>query len=134
MVSYVLDTNVVSALMRGDSTTEERLLRESPTSVYLTQPVIAEVRYGLARLPRSRRRTELTSRFELLTNALPRQTWSDDVSARYGVLKAALELSGTRLEDFDLAIAAHALTLRARLATRNVKHFSRIADLEIDHW
>jgi predicted nucleic acid-binding protein len=115
MASYVLDTNVVSALMRGDSAAEERLLRESPTSVYLTQPVIAEVRYGLARLPRSRRRAELTDRFELLASGLPRLDWSDEVSARFGALKAALEVSGARLEDFDLAIAAHALAVRAKL-------------------
>ena len=63
MASYILDTNVVAALMRGEGETEDRLLREKPNDVYLVQPVIAEVEYGLARLPRSRRRSELAKRF-----------------------------------------------------------------------
>lgn len=134
MTSYVLDANIVSALMRGETETEERLLRESPTAVYLTQPVIAEIHYGLARLPRSRRRDGLTNRFELLVRALPRASWTDEVSARYGTVKAALETAGIRIEDFDVAIAAHALALGAVLATRNLKHFSRISELEVEGW
>ena len=49
MASYVLDTNVVAALMRGEGEAEERLLHQRPNEVYLVQPVIAEVEYGLAR-------------------------------------------------------------------------------------
>jgi len=134
MTSYLLDTNIVSALMRGERAVEERLLKESPGSVYLAQPVIAEVRYGLARLPASRRRTALAERFELLAEVLPRANWSDEVSTHYGPVKAALELQGERLEDFDVAIAAHALVLDATLATRNTKHFSRIPDLKTESW
>src|SRR5262245_32530397 len=134
MGCYVLDTNVVSALMRGESDVEERLLEEAPGSVYLAQPVIAEIRYGLARLPRSRRRDLLTPRFELIMRALPRASWSDDASQQYGTIKAALELAGQRLDDFDLAVAAHALTLGAVVATRNVKHFSRVSELEVESW
>jgi tRNA(fMet)-specific endonuclease VapC len=134
MGSYVLDTNVVSALMRGEGDVEDRLLEEAPGSVYLPQPVIAEIRYGLARLPRSRRRDTLTSRFDLLTRTLPRAAWSDEVSQRYGSVKAALETAGQRLDDLDLAIAAHALVLSATLATRNVKHLSGVADLAVEHW
>ena len=134
MASYVLDTNIISALMRGESDVEDRLLDEAPGSVYLAQPVIAEIRYGLARLPRSRRRDILTGRFDLLTRTLPRATWSDEVSEQYGNVKAQLETTGQRLDDFDLAIAAHALTLGATLATRNVKHFSRLAVLDVERW
>ena len=47
---YVLDTSVISALMRGEVAAERRLLNQSPSSVFLVQPVLAEIRYGLARL------------------------------------------------------------------------------------
>lgn len=134
MPIYVLDTNVVSALMAGDRDTEARLLREQPTSVYLAQPVVAEIRYGLSRLPRSRRRDSLTSRFELLAPVLARAVWTDSVSERYGSIKARLEKDGERIEDFDVAIAAHAIALDATLATRNLKHFSRIPGLPLERW
>ncbi|MGH9338669.1 MAG: type II toxin-antitoxin system VapC family toxin [Acidobacteriota bacterium] len=134
MPSYLLDTNIVSALMRGERQVQERLLKENPGSVYLAQPVIAEVRYGLARLPRSRRRAARADRFELLAGAIPRANWSDEVSAIYGTVKTALELYGERLEDFDIAIAAYALALDVTLATRNEKHFTRISDLKTESW
>ena len=134
MSFLLLDTNIVSALMGGDRQVEDLLLDQRPGGVCLMQPVIAEIRYGLSRLPSSRRRTELVERFELLSGVLPRVAWSDEVSWWYGSLKAALERRGERLEDFDLAIAAHALAMDATLVTRNERHFSRIPDLKAVRW
>jgi len=134
MASYVLDTNVVSALMRGDGEVEERLLRQQPNEVYLVQPVVAELEYGLARLPRSRRRSQLAKRFSLLAGVLPRAHWSDEVSRSFGSVKSELERIGRRIEDFDVAIAAHAIALDATLATRNLAHFSRVPQLECESW
>jgi tRNA(fMet)-specific endonuclease VapC len=134
MASYVLDTNVVAALMRGEGETEDRLLREKPNEVYLVQPVIAEVEYCLARLPRSRRRSELAKRFSLLAGLLPRAHWSDEVSQSFGSVKAELERLGQRIEDFDVAIAAHAIAIDATLATRNIAHFNRVSRLECESW
>ena len=134
MASYVLDTNVVAALMRGEGEAEERLLHQRPNEVYLVQPVIAEVEYGLARLPRSRRRSELAKRFSLLAAVLPRAHWSDEVSQSFGSVKAELERLGQRIEDFDVAIAAHAIALDATLATRNIAHFKRVPRLECETW
>ena len=51
-----------------------------------------------------------------------------------GMLKAQLEREGTRLDDFDLAIAACALTHNLILVTNNTEHFSRIQGLRIENW
>jgi tRNA(fMet)-specific endonuclease VapC len=83
------------------------------------QPVVAEIEYGLARLPRSRRKTTLVERWVIVAQAIPRTSWTDAVSRRSGELKAELERSGRRLDDFDLAIAAHALESGATLITSN---------------
>ena len=64
-MKYVLDTNTVSFLMRGDARVRERLRSLSRTDVLLSQPVVAEIEYGLARLPRSARKSRLLRRFEL---------------------------------------------------------------------
>jgi tRNA(fMet)-specific endonuclease VapC len=134
MTLYVLDTNIISGLMRGESDLEERLLREPPSSIYLAQPVLSEIAFGLEYLPRSRKKTELTRRFELLAAVLPRAVWSDDVSRKFGSAKAELERKGQRIDDFDVAIAAHALALAATLVTRNVRHFSRVQGLSVEVW
>jgi tRNA(fMet)-specific endonuclease VapC len=89
-LSFVLDTTVLSALMRAD---------------------------GLARLPRSRRRRELEERLATLLAAIQRAHWTDDVSLRFGDAKADLERRGERVDDFDVAIAAHALAASATVVT-----------------
>jgi tRNA(fMet)-specific endonuclease VapC len=133
-VRYVLDTNTLSFLMAGEPAVAARLLAQDRTDVLVPQPVVAEIEYGLARLPDSKRRRRLRRRFEIFAEELPRATWTDEVSRTFGRVKADLEKSGTRLEDFDLAVAAHALALGATLVTDNVDHMKRIAKLELENW
>jgi tRNA(fMet)-specific endonuclease VapC len=134
IVKFVLDTNTVSWLMRRHEGAKARLAATHPSEVGIPQPVIAEIAYGIARLPRSRRRQALREQLDLLCSAVPRLVWSDEVSERFGSAKAALESAGTRLEDFDLAIAAHALALDATLVTSNVDHMKRVKGLSVEDW
>jgi tRNA(fMet)-specific endonuclease VapC len=133
-VRYVLDTNAVSALMKGDASVVRHLSRVSRVDVLLPQPVIAEIAYGIERLSRSRRRNSLQARFDFIRAELPRVVWSDEVSEAFGVIKARLERSGQRIEDLDVAVAAHALAARAILVTANVQHMARIPDLDVQDW
>jgi tRNA(fMet)-specific endonuclease VapC len=131
---FVLDTNTFSALMRGDPPMVGRIAQIPPEDVAVPQPVIAEIAYGIARLPSSRRRDWLMERFAQVASELPRAIWSDDVSHAYGRLKAALERRGRRIEDFDAAIAAHALAAGAVLVTTDTAHMTRIEGLRIEDW
>jgi tRNA(fMet)-specific endonuclease VapC len=133
-MTCLLDTNVVSALVRGDPRPGRRLLALAPDEVFVPQPVIAELRYGLDRLPRSRRRTALEQRCDRLLGALQRAEWTDEVSVRFGLLKAELERTGARIDDFDVAIAAHALAMSAILVTANTRHFTRVSGLVLEDW
>lgn len=133
-MKYVLDTNVVSLLMKGEPVVLERLQKVSRSDVCMPQPVLAEIAFGIRRLPRSKRRDALTSRFDLLKGELARAPWSDDVSEAFGVLKAALERKGERIEDFDAAVAAHALAHDCVLVTANLRHLARVPGLEIEDW
>ena len=49
-------------------------------------------------------------------------------------MKAALEKRGERIEDFDAAIAAHALAESAVLITSNLNHMIRIHGLKVEDW
>jgi tRNA(fMet)-specific endonuclease VapC len=133
-VSWVLDTNVLSALMRSEPAAAAHLLAATPAVVSVPQPVLAEIHYGLGRLPRSKRRLELERRLELLLGSLARAEWTDEVSHAFGATKATLERRGQRIDDFDLAIAAHALAHHAVLATANVRHFERVPGLRFEDW
>ena len=133
-MKFVLDTNTLSFAMAGEPAVSERLLAERRTDVLLPQPVVAEIAYGLARLRKSRKRDRLWSRFQLFLDEMPRATWNDDVSHAFGQAKADLERRGIRLEDFDVAVAAHALAHDATLVTDNVGHMTRISELLVENW
>jgi tRNA(fMet)-specific endonuclease VapC len=133
-VIYVLDTNAVSALMKGSPAVVERLAATAPAEVAIPQPVLAEIAFGIERLPRSKRRPSLQARFDLVSAELARAEWTDAVSRMFGRIKATLERRGTRIEDFDAAIAAHALAVEATLVTANLDHMIRVPGLRVEDW
>ncbi len=133
-MKYLLDTNTVSFLMRGDAHVRQRLTSCSRADVYLCQPVIAEIEYGLARLGRSARATRLRRRFDVFLAELVRAPWTDDVSRAFGAIRSDLERRGMRLEDFDVAVAAHAVVLAGVLVTDNVAHLKRVSGLAVENW
>lgn len=133
-MKYILDTNVVAALMKGDPTVVSRLRATAKTDVALPQPVAAEVAFGLARLPRSKRRDHLERAWHALAAEIPRLSWTDDLSEAFGRIKATLERSGRPIDDFDVAIAAHAVTAGASLVTFNTRHMERVPTLLLEDW
>jgi tRNA(fMet)-specific endonuclease VapC len=120
--------------MKGTAAVIERLAATAPADVALPQPVLAEIAFGIERLPRSKRRAALQSRLDLISAELPRAEWTDAVSQMFGRIKATLERRGTRIEDFDAAIAAHALALDATLVTANVDQMIRVPGLRVENW
>ena len=96
--------------------------------------MIAEIACGIERLPRSKRRVALQARFDLIAAELPRAEWTDAVSRMFGRIKANLERRGTRIEDCDAAIAAHAVALDATLVTANLGPMIRVPGLRVEDW
>ena len=100
----------------------------------MPQPVLAEIAYGIERLPKSERKNQLAARFELIKTQLSRCDWTDDVSEAFGRIKAQLEKRGLRIEDFDAAIAAHAVASGATLVTADATHMVRVPGLRVEDW
>ncbi len=133
-MKYVLDTNAFSLLMSGRPAVVNRFAVVSPGDVAVPHPVLAEVAYGIERLPRSKRKDQLRARFDRLCEEIPRAAWTDDVTLRFAEIKASLERKGRRIEDFDAAIAAHALAAGATLVTADRDHMTRVPGLRVVDW
>lgn len=120
--------------MKGEARVIERLMQRSKGDVVVPQPALAEIAYGIERLPQSRRRKSLQERFDLVRAELARSGWTDEVSECFGGIKATLEQRGRRIEDFDLAIAAHALARGAVLVSSNRDDMDRIPGVLLEDW
>lgn len=114
---YLLDTNTVSALMRGKQEVAARVAKTPREDVAISQVTVAEIEFGLRYLPASRRRRALEAQWAAIGSELIRLPWDDEVSRRFGERKARLERAGNRMSDFDLAIAVHAVAYGLTLVT-----------------
>jgi len=129
---YLLDTNTVSALMRGDLSAATRVAATPREDVAISQVTAAEIEFGLRYLPASKRRRALEAQWSAIGSELVRLPWSDEVSRRFGERKARLEKAGRRMSDFDLAIAVHALAYGLTLITAD-RAFERLR-LPRENW
>jgi predicted nucleic acid-binding protein len=135
----VLDTNVISALMREPAQPAVlHWLDEQPAeSIWTTTITIFEVRFGLALLPLGKRRKALESAFDALVGEdLQNRVLEFDSAAAVAAasLGALRRSAGRPLEMRDLQIAGIALARRGTLATRNVRHFEGTGVPLINPW
>jgi predicted nucleic acid-binding protein len=129
----ILDTNVLSALMRTapEAAVVAWLDRQPAESVWITSITLFEARLGLALLPSGRRRQTLEVAFaRLLLEDLENRVLDFDSAAAIEAASLAAERqkNGRPVDMRDTQIAGIALARRATLATQNIRHF---ADLNI---
>lgn len=135
----VLDTNVLSALMQ--QVPEPRVVKwldEQPdTSVWITSITLFESRFGLALLPKGKRRQALETAFDqLLSDDLEGRVLDFDQSAAEAaaLLAAERQHAGRPVDIRNTQIAVIVLARHARFATRNIKHFSDLGARVVNPW
>jgi hypothetical protein len=135
----VLDTNVLSALMQAnpEAVVVEWLDRQPADSVWLTSITVFEARFGLALLPKGRRRSGLERAFDqvlsedLSNRVLPLDEMAAVTAAQ---LAADRQRSGRAVDLRDTLIAGIAQARRATIATRNARHFEGLDVPVVDPW
>ncbi|HLB86458.1 MAG TPA: type II toxin-antitoxin system VapC family toxin [Terriglobales bacterium] len=132
----VLDTNVLSALMR--QTPDEKVVawldKQPRTSIWTTSVTVLEVRFGLQVMPAGKRRSALMQAFEAVLDKIGNRVAAFDVAAaqQAGDLMASRHKKGRPGELRDTMIAGIVLAQHAALATRNTAHFDDIPVTLID--
>src|SRR5256886_8996675 len=123
---YLLDTNIVSDLVRNPQGRVAQHIRKVGEAQVCTSIIVAaELRYRAAKKSSPRLSAQLEAVLGVLA-VLPFETPAD---AAYGLMRTRLEQAGTPIGANDLLIAAQALSLWATLVTDNEKEFIRIRSL-----
>ena len=124
---YMLDTNTVSYIIRGKSLVpREKLASLQRGEVACISAITeAELQYGLAKSPKA---TVVRSAVEAFFTRIQVLPWGGEEAQAYGVLRAKQEAAGKTLGNFDMLIAAHAISAGAILVT-NDKAFLQVTDL-----
>jgi len=131
LTRYLLDTNIISDLVRNPEGRPTRRVDELDDGAVCTSIiVVAEIRYGLAR----RRSPRLARQMEEVLAAMEILPFEPPADSVYGELRARLEATGTLIGANDLFIAAHAKALNLTLVTDNVREFGRVDGLQVENW
>jgi toxin FitB len=127
----ILDTNVLSNSYHAKPNPDVRawLNRQSADSLYLCTPVLAEVQFGIERLPDGARKSHLRATIKEIASRIFRGrilVFDGEAATEFGRLMAARERLGRRMGQMDGLIAAIALTHRAAIATRDIMDFANL--------
>lgn len=128
---YLLDTNVLSALLKQPSGTLAAHIATKVRNEVCTSIIVAcELRYGAAKKGSpalSRRVLQLLDAIEVLPLDI-------GVDRHYAEVRVALEKIGQPIGHNDLLIAAHAIAYNLILVTNNVRELVRVPGLTMENW
>jgi tRNA(fMet)-specific endonuclease VapC len=128
---YLLDTNVVSDLVRNpQGKVAQRIRKVGEGEVCTSIIVAAKLRYGAAKKGSPR----LSSQLEVVLGVLEVLPFETPADAAYGLLRTRPEQAGSPIGANDLLIAAQALALGYTIVTDNEKEFARVDDLLRENW
>jgi tRNA(fMet)-specific endonuclease VapC len=130
---YLLDTNVLSELMRRSPNPHvETRFESEPAALFTSAICLEEIRYGAKIGPPGNR---LWQRAEI--DVLPHVAvleLDEAVALLAGDLRAEWKLRGTPVGYRDGLIAATAHAHGLTVVTRNVRHFDHVTGLKIENW
>lgn len=132
---YLLDTNVLSELMRPapDPGVMARIA-EAGDTIVTASPVWHEIELGRLRLPAGKRRRAIEAIIDALSGVLVILPYDTGAAIWHAKERARLSRSGRSPPFVDGQIAAIAAVNELVLVTRNVRDFSGFAGLEIEAW
>ncbi len=131
MTRYMLDTNIISDLIRNpQGRAAKRIAKAGEDKICTSIIVAAELRYGCAKSGSKR----LIKAVEDLLGEISVLSFDVPADAEYGAIRSRLEAAGTPIGSNDLLIAAHACATGATIVTANADEFKRVRGLKVENW
>jgi len=128
-VIYLLDTNAVIALLKGEAWFLRKLQKFKPADFGISAIVAHELFYGAYKGQRTAKSLAQIEalRFEIVE-------FDQEDARRAGEIRATLAKSGASIGPYDVLIAGQALARSLTLITHNVKEFARVESLRFEDW
>ena len=131
-MKVMLDTNIcIYIIKQKPETVLVRFRAFQVGDIGLSTITLAELQYGAMKSARPKQNRESLREF---VAPLDVASFDNAASEAYGEIRVALEKSGRPIGAMDLLIAAHALSLDARLVTNNEREFKRVRGLRVENW
>jgi tRNA(fMet)-specific endonuclease VapC len=127
---YMLDTNIVSGLLRGHEEIASRVVATPMASLCISAITLGELKFGLAKRPAAKRLHSAVEELLLRIESLP---WDNAVAARYGTLRAEMVAKGKVLATLDMLTASHAVATGAILVSQDAS-FRQVSGLMLEDW
>jgi predicted nucleic acid-binding protein len=128
---FLLDTDTVIYSMKGNASVRENLRQHINDPISISVITLMELYYGARK---SRNVPVNLAKIKVLEQSIEILSIGLESTEIFGLLKAQLEISGNRLDDFDLIIASCAMAHNLTLVTNNTKHFQRVDGLRLANW
>lgn len=129
-MTFLLDTNVISDILRKQAAVLAELNTHTPAEVAMSCVSEGELLYGIANNPQA---TTLHQAVHTVIKTIRPFPWDSEAAACYGRLKAELRRSGRMLSELDMMIEAQALAANLCLVTSDAA-FAQVAGLTIADW
>ena len=123
---YLVDANVLSEPTKR--TADRKVvawLTANESNLVVDPIIIGELRIGILRLPRGRKREKLEQWFESVIETIDCLPWDATVSRQWASLIVNLRRKGQTVPLLDGMIAATALQHDLTVCTRNTRDFSK---------
>jgi tRNA(fMet)-specific endonuclease VapC len=135
-ISFLLDTNIISEAARIDPHPKVKArLRQQLAASAIAAPTWFEMKTGIARLPKSKKRRNLEGFLRNLRRAgVPVLPYNEEAAAWHAAEHARLAALGNPRPVIDAQIAAIAATNKLVMVTRNSRDFVLFVDLRLENW
>lgn len=132
----IIDTNIISEMMREDPDGQVTAWIDEAGRLHTTAVTLAEIDYGIARLPEGARRDRLAATAATVFADFEDVVLPFDARAarRYGGIVARRERAGRPISIADAQIAAICASWQATLTTRNTADFDALGVELLNPW
>ncbi|WP_374443622.1 PIN domain-containing protein [Epilithonimonas sp.] len=130
-MQYLLDTNICIFFLRGKLKLDKMIREKGISNCFISEMTVFELKFGAENSTNPKQSHKAVDRFVGGLSIIPIIGSVD----KYVEIKVKLRKNGTPLHDeFDLILAATALTHKLTLVTDNIKDFKNIENLKTENW